>query len=77
MNRDSLYFLGLLRLYGQGGLPEDATKAAKNFRHSAEIGHDEAQTAYAMLLYHGHGVAQDVKTALAWFRRAALAVQSS
>ncbi len=27
-NPDSLYFLGLLRLYGHGGLAEDHTKAA-------------------------------------------------
>lgn len=70
-NRESLYFLGLLRLYGQGGLNRDPTKASKYIRESAELGHLDAQTAIAMLLLAGHGVTQDATAALAWLRRSA------
>lgn len=68
---DSLYFLGLLRLYGQGGLPEDHSKGAAYILEAAELGHVEAQGALGMLLLHGVGVKQDGKAAQAWIRRAA------
>mmetsp|Transcript_12408 Transcript_12408/g.24518 ORF Transcript_12408/g.24518 Transcript_12408/m.24518 type:complete len:411 (+) Transcript_12408:163-1395(+) len=68
---DSLYFLGLLRLYGQGGLPEDHAKGATNILEAAELGHVEAQGAIGMLLLHGVGVKEDEAAAQAWIRRAA------
>ena len=52
-NKESLYFLGLLRLYGAGGLPEDHEKGVASVREAAELGHTEAQTAMGMLLLHG------------------------
>lgn len=52
-NKESLYFLGLLRLYGAGGLPEDHEKGVAAVREAAELGHTEAQTAMGMLLLHG------------------------
>ena len=54
-NPESLYFLGLLRLYGQGGVAEDHEKGLAAIREAAELGHVEAETALGMLLLHGVG----------------------
>ena len=69
----SLYFLGLLRLYGQGGLPVDPVKAYANIQEAANLDHHEAQTALGLMLLHGHGVDRNPKSARSWFRRAARA----
>lgn len=43
-NPDSLYFLGLLRLYGQGGLAEDHTKAAATILEVTAYAPDPSHT---------------------------------
>ena len=68
---DSKYFLGLLALYGKGGVERDPAKAVGAFRGAAERGHLEAATATGMLLRHGLGVARDDRAALQWFAAAA------
>lgn len=51
---DSLYFLGLLKLYGISVSP-DAAKALEYMRKSAELRHLEAMAALGVMLLHGRG----------------------
>lgn len=51
---DSLYFLGLLKLYGISVSP-DAVKALECIRKAAELRHLEAMAALGVMLLHGRG----------------------
>lgn len=51
---DSLYFLGLLKLYGISVSP-DAGKALEYIRKAAELRHPEAMAALGVMLLHGRG----------------------
>lgn len=51
---DSLYFLGLLKLYGISVSP-DASKALEYMRKAAELRHLEAMAALGVMLLHGRG----------------------
>jgi len=51
---DSLYFLGLLKLYGISVSP-DAGKALEYMRKAAELRHLEAMAALGVMLLHGRG----------------------
>lgn len=51
---DSLYFLGLLKLYGISVSP-DAAKALEYMRKAAELRHLEAMAALGVMLLHGRG----------------------
>eukprot|EP00904_Undaria_pinnatifida_P009282 jgi/Undpi1/5484/HiC_scaffold_2.g00763.m1 len=51
---DSLYFLGLLKLYGISVSP-DAGKALECIRKAAELRHLEAMAALGVMLLHGRG----------------------
>lgn len=51
---DSLYFLGLLKLYGISVAP-DAGKALEYIRKAAELRHHEAMAALGVMLLHGGG----------------------
>lgn len=51
---DSLYFLGLLKLYGIS-VSLDAVKALELMRKAAELRHLEAMAALGVLLLHGRG----------------------
>lgn len=51
---DSLYFLGLLKLYGISVSP-DAVKALELMRKAAELRHLEAMAALGVMLLHGRG----------------------
>lgn len=51
---DSLYFLGLLKLYGISVSP-DAAKALECIRKAAELRHLEAMAALGVMLLHGRG----------------------
>ena len=73
-NKESVYFLGLLHLYGAGGMQEDHEKGVASVREAAELGHVEAMTAMGMLLLHGIGVPEDETAAAAWLRKAAAEV---
>ncbi|CAN0366304.1 unnamed protein product, partial [Ectocarpus sp. 8 AP-2014] len=70
-NRDSLYFLGLLKLYGISVAP-DADKALEYMRKAAELRHHEAMAALGVMLLHGRGGSRDFGAAAAWFRLAAM-----
>lgn len=51
---DSLYFLGLLKLYGISVSPDDE-KALELMRKAAELRHVEAMAALGVMLLHGRG----------------------
>lgn len=53
---DSLYFLGLLKLYGISVAP-DADKALEYMRKAAELRQHEAMAALGVMLLHGRGEA--------------------
>ena len=67
-NKESIYYFGLLKLYGIS-LSKSEAIAAQNFRRAAELGHVEATTAYGVLLMTGLGVTQDPDLAMSWFRK--------
>ena len=79
-NPESLYFLGLLRLYGHGGLGEDHAVGLGHIREAAELGHVQSQSALGMLLLSGVGLEggasavseKEEKEAMSWIRRAAI-----
>lgn len=52
---DSLYFLGLLKLYGISVSP-DAAKALEYIRKAAEQRHLDAMVALGIMLFHGQGI---------------------
>ncbi|CAN0365395.1 unnamed protein product, partial [Ectocarpus sp. 13 AM-2016] len=68
---DSLYFLGLLKLYGISVAP-DADKALEYMRKAAELRHHEAMAALGVMLLHGRGGSRDFGAAAAWFRLTAM-----
>ena len=51
---DSLYFFGLLKLYGISVSP-DPTKARECIRKAAELRHLDAMFALGVILFHGKG----------------------
>lgn len=68
-NVESIYFFGLLKLYGIS-LTKDPAIAAQNFLRAALLGHKESTTAYGVLLLTGSsGVPKDEHAAIAWFRK--------
>jgi TPR repeat protein len=71
-NKDNIYFLGLIKLYGIS-LTKNEAGAVQNFRRAADLGLKEAMTASGMMAYSGIGMEVDYVEALIWFRKAALA----
>lgn len=69
-NKESIYFYGLIKLYGNGGLPRNVTTAAINFKLAGDLGHPEALTAYGVMCMTGMGITQDNTQAISYFRRA-------
>jgi TPR repeat protein len=69
-NRDNIYFLGLLKMYGIS-LQVSARGALENFRKAANLGLPEAMTAFGMCAYSGIGMDKDDIVAISWFRKAA------
>ena len=67
-NKNSIYFYGLLKLYGLG-VNKNPTDAAELFRKSSDLGHVEATTAYGMCLMTGNGIPQNDIEAAYWFRK--------
>jgi TPR repeat protein len=67
-SRDSLYFFGLMKLYGLV-LSKSEPVGAQHIRRAAELEHPEATTAYGVLLMHGTGVKQDFALAQMWLRK--------
>ena len=67
-NKDSIYYFGLLKLYGIV-LSKSEAVAASSIKRAAELGHVEATTAYGVLLLHGIGVPQDFALASSWLRK--------
>ena len=61
-NKDSLYYYGLLKLYGIS-VPQSITIAMESFLEAALLGHIEAMTAYGVLnLSHCSNIATNIKT---------------
>lgn len=67
--KDSIYYLGLLKLYGVG-LTKNPAVALENFRKAAALGHLEAQTAAAVMLLTGNGCEEDSNAALHLLKQA-------
>lgn len=66
-NIQSLYFFGILKLYGIS-VPKDEQVAANSFKRAGELGHPEAATALGTMLMNGMGVQKDYSAAVAAFR---------
>uniref|UniRef100_A0A6U4KSW9 Uncharacterized protein n=1 Tax=Phaeomonas parva TaxID=124430 RepID=A0A6U4KSW9_9STRA len=67
---ESLYFLGLFRLYGMG-MAKDELRALQSFRRAAEAGHPFAQFSLGTMLFSGLGGMRDLRSARAWLETAA------
>jgi TPR repeat protein len=65
------YDLGTFFATGTGVDPPNAFEAAKWIGKAAAAGHTDAQVAYAVLLFRGHGVPPDQKHGAQLFRAAA------
>jgi TPR repeat protein len=68
-NKDNIYFLGLLKLYGVS-LTKNEIEALANFKKAANLGLAEAMTACGMCAYRGIGMKKDNVAAITWFRKA-------
>ena len=67
-NRENLYFLGLLKLYGIS-LKKNPKEASQHILGAAQLGHADAMTAYGVIHYLGMGVNEDYSLAIKWFRK--------
>jgi hypothetical protein len=65
-NRDNIYFLGLLKMYGIS-LQLNYKGALAEFRKAANLGLPEAMTAFGMCAYSGVGMAKDDTVAISWY----------
>lgn len=63
----------LYTIYGTKRTNADVAHAAKLLREAAEAGDIEGMHRLARLLREGHGVAQDLKGSINWYRRAVVA----
>ena len=54
-NRDNIYFLGLLKMYGIA-LSKNEHAATEYFHQAADLGLADAQTAYGIMLVQGQGM---------------------
>ena len=66
-NKESLYFFGLLKLYGISVL-RDEQVASDSFRRAGDLGHPEAATALGTMLSNGIGGRKDYSAAVIAFR---------
>lgn len=66
-NKESLYFFGLLKLYGISVM-KDVHAASDSFKRAGDLGHPEAATALGTMLLKGIGVKKDYSAAVAAFR---------
>ena len=66
-NKESLYFFGLLKLYGIS-VPRDEQVASDSFRRAGDLGHPEAATALGTMLSNGIGGRKDYSAAVIAFR---------
>jgi TPR repeat protein len=70
-HKESIYYLGLLYLYGLA-VPKDIELAKDNFRSAAALGHVEAHTAFAVLLLNdSSSVTEHSALAVEYLTRAA------
>jgi TPR repeat protein len=68
-NRDNLYFLGLLKLYGNS-VNKNPIAAMEHILAAAQLGLPEAMTAYGVMHYIGINVEKDHAIAFDWLRKA-------
>ena len=68
-NKDSIYFYGLLKLYGIS-LIQDSKIAAQYFLQASKLGNKDGTSAYAMCLWSGNGVERDTMKAKFYFQKA-------
>lgn len=67
-DRDNLYFLGLLKLYGIS-LSKNPKEASQHILGAAQLGLADAMTAYGVMHYIGMGIKIDYSVAIKWFRK--------
>ena len=69
-NRESIYFYGLMKMYGIK-VPQDKVIAASMFERAARLGHVEATTAFGMMLMHGEGMENgiNIPKAITFFKQ--------
>ncbi|MDH5558653.1 MAG: sel1 repeat family protein, partial [Alphaproteobacteria bacterium] len=68
---DRAFQRGLDYEYGQGGMPQDDTRALEMYRKAAETGHVGAQNNLADFIYEGRGIKEDKAGAVRWYHKAA------
>lgn len=66
-NRESLYFFGLLKLYGIS-VPKDELLASTSFKRAGDLGHPEAATALGTMMLNGIGMMKDYSGAVTALR---------
>lgn len=67
----SIAKLGMIGLYHEEGLPQDAIEVAKWLRERAAQGYVDAQYELGLRYQKGNGVPRDIAEAAKWFRKAA------
>ena len=68
-NKESIYYMGILKLYGISHHKSDEL-AAQYFLEAAELGHIEAMTAYCVLKMKHMVSSSEVQTIKSWLRKA-------
>ena len=71
-NKDNLYFLGLLKLYGIS-VNMNPSEASQHILQAAELGLPDAMTAYGVMRYLGIGVELDYAASIMWFKKGVVA----
>ena len=71
-DKDNLYFLGLLKLYGIS-VNLNPSEASQHFLQAAELGLTDAMTAYGVMHYLGIGLEKDYSIAVIWFKKGVVA----
>lgn len=67
-NKESVYFFGLLKMYGIS-LPKDTAAAVHSFKVASELGHAEAATALGVMYMTGVGTERNPATAVVALRQ--------
>lgn len=68
-NKESIYYFGLLKLYGLS-LSKNETIAAASFKRAGDLGHVEGMTAYAVMVCNGIGIEKDLSLGEKWLMKA-------
>jgi TPR repeat protein len=70
-NADAQNMVGLIYVYGYGGINRDTTKGMEWYRKATEQGHARAQFHFGVLYDFGQGVERNYTEAAKWYLKAA------